>query len=244
MRNPRSYTDCEELARTRKRKLGHNTYLEVPEIDGDPFAIRFHATRIVTFYSDGRVVLNSGGWLSSTTKERMNRYLPVGAGYISQDRGEWGVGHWRFYDGITYDPAVGDWIPEQDGENPRHLRREVREYASRFLDALRAGDVPLPSGGDCWLCALEAQDGSSWGESSRDREHILSHIREDYFVPSLLVRAVRRYANAPAYEHAIFAAMGHPEARFSFSLDGFIGETVERAISRWCYHCLGLVDGW
>lgn len=36
--------------------------------------IRLHSTAVVTIYSDGRRVLNSGGYMTMTTKDRMNRY--------------------------------------------------------------------------------------------------------------------------------------------------------------------------
>lgn len=42
-----------------RRKLENNTYLE--ERDGNTIAVKLHATDVVTFHRDGRVVLNSGG---------------------------------------------------------------------------------------------------------------------------------------------------------------------------------------
>jgi hypothetical protein len=60
----------------RSRKIANNTYLERRQ-DG-VIAVRLHNTDVVTLYSDGRVVLNSGGWRTSTTAQRINSYSPVG----------------------------------------------------------------------------------------------------------------------------------------------------------------------
>jgi hypothetical protein len=45
-----------------------------------------------------------------------------------------------------------------------------------------------PTSGDCLLCQLAAQD-----TSYKDKDHILSHIEENYLVPSL-IWAAREYA--------------------------------------------------
>lgn len=61
--------------------LGNNTVLvertEWTE-DGEVtnYAVRLHNTDIVTFKSDGRIVLNSGGFYSRTTADRMNQFVP------------------------------------------------------------------------------------------------------------------------------------------------------------------------
>ena len=83
------------------KKIKGNTY----KIDGiDYDAIRFHDTDILTFKADN-VTLNSGGWLTKTTKDRLNEYLPSGV-YIQQKDFKWYVIDSRdntkkdFYDGM------------------------------------------------------------------------------------------------------------------------------------------------
>ena len=71
----RSYMDAVELAQTRKRKLGNNTVL-VTDHAPTSYAVRYHSTDIVTYRKDGSIVLSSGGWRTSTTKERINEYIP------------------------------------------------------------------------------------------------------------------------------------------------------------------------
>jgi hypothetical protein len=85
-----------------KKLSGRNTYkIDYPTTD----AIRFHDTDILVFESD-HVTLNSGGYFTKTTKERMNTYLPDGV-YINQKDFQWYINDSRdnskklFYDGIT-----------------------------------------------------------------------------------------------------------------------------------------------
>lgn len=75
---PKSYAEARELYRVASVRRGgakgliaHNTYLE--RRDGGGYAVRLHDTYVVTFYSDGSVELDSGGWQTPTTRDRMNR---------------------------------------------------------------------------------------------------------------------------------------------------------------------------
>jgi len=83
------------------RKLENNTYLVRRPIhwadkDGEhqtqhaPIAVRLHDTDILTFYRDGIVELNAGGWYTVTTKARMNNYLPAPFTVFSK-RGTWHI---------------------------------------------------------------------------------------------------------------------------------------------------------
>jgi|TARA_R100001594_G_scaffold3187_1_gene12117 hypothetical protein len=94
-----NYSKLKELAKTRKRKLANNTYLTVREDGG--FGIKLHNTEVVIHYPD-RVVLDSGGWLTVTTKSRMNEFTDL---RIYQDNYDW------FVDGIVSNTS----IPFTDG---------------------------------------------------------------------------------------------------------------------------------
>lgn len=56
------------------RKLQNSTYLE--RRPGSDIAVRLHQTDVLTFSPDGAITLDSGGWDTVTTKDRMNAYLP------------------------------------------------------------------------------------------------------------------------------------------------------------------------
>ncbi len=66
------------------RKIGNNTYAYI-EHDGT-VAIELHGTKVVRFFTNGLVQLNSGGWRTHTTKDRINKYSPV---RVYQKNFEW-----------------------------------------------------------------------------------------------------------------------------------------------------------
>ena len=107
MRNlPSSFEVCEKkFARHSARwsgKIANNTYLE-HGTDGALtfYAVRLHRTCIVTFYSNGEVLLNTGGWNTVTTRQRMRDCgVNVGttAGVLTVRHGG---NEWAFADSIT-----------------------------------------------------------------------------------------------------------------------------------------------
>lgn len=50
--------------------------------------LKLHNTSIVKWYSNGRIELNSGGWRTVITKQRMNAVIS-GLAYISQEKYVW-----------------------------------------------------------------------------------------------------------------------------------------------------------
>jgi hypothetical protein len=79
------------------RKLANNTYAKRYD---DCLAIRLHATDIITFYPDGRVIYNTNGWETVTTKQRLNEYGHRGI-HVYQRRGNWYIN-----DGIIYRDGI------------------------------------------------------------------------------------------------------------------------------------------
>ena len=72
---------------------------------GDDIAVLFHGTAVVTYHPDGSVTLDSGGWLTSTTKQRINAYTRAP---VYSVKGKWlvgvpGGGKVPFRDGIRVD---------------------------------------------------------------------------------------------------------------------------------------------
>lgn len=190
--------------RMESRKLANNTYLE--RRDGDAIAVRLHSTDIITLHAPANgtelVTLDSGGWLTMTTKGRMHDYAP-GVG-IESDRGVWQVvirdedvyylgTVYPFADGFTYDLSTGLATPEtmdlvyaQQRRNraDRATLDAIRQYVdgycqphvlARIGQRLMDGDLM----GDCWFCSM----------ASDDHDHLRAHIEEDYYVPSLAINA-------------------------------------------------------
>ena len=95
----------------RIRKIGNNTYLV--RRGPSAIAIRLHATDVVTIYSDGTYALNSNGWRTPTTKERINKYGPV---RVYQKKRKWyadlGTRIVSFHDGMMIFPCKAQPSPE------------------------------------------------------------------------------------------------------------------------------------
>lgn len=83
-----SYADAEKfLAGKTARKLGNNTYVESIGHTVTAIAVRLHATNIVTYHPDGTIVLNTGGWNTVTTRDRMHQLTPRGVS-VSGSKGD------------------------------------------------------------------------------------------------------------------------------------------------------------
>jgi hypothetical protein len=83
---------------------------------GDHLAIRLHDTDIIELFSNGTYRLNSRGWRTYITKERINRFAPV---RLWQDHFEWYLTVppsseiLEFEDGMTIQPD-GSIITEEN----------------------------------------------------------------------------------------------------------------------------------
>jgi hypothetical protein len=67
---------AEQLGRRDSRKIANHTYLHRKE--DNSIAYRFHDTDLLTFYPDGHVVADTGGWPTMSTRARLNERLPGG----------------------------------------------------------------------------------------------------------------------------------------------------------------------
>ena len=92
------------LKNRESKKVGNNTYLV--RVSPDAIGVRLHNTVVVTIHSNGTYTLNSGGWRTVTTKDRINAYSPV---RVNQRKYEWFVGDEDvpFYDGIVVNVQHG-----------------------------------------------------------------------------------------------------------------------------------------
>lgn len=215
------------------------------ERDGET-VIRLHATDIARKMFDGSVILNSGGWKTVTTKDRMNGAMPVGY-CLSQERGAWfivkygngarmiGATRVPYFDGIQVPqcfegkPGKGAKVAAQEEK----LRKQIRKFVSK-LDGMQC--LPEPSQGDCWDCCLRDAEGKTMGEHSKS-DHILSHIKEGYLHGSLIMNAL------------VWAGYRNPS--FIWQLESsdrqqgrklHNGGNVKRALKRYLYRQCGLVS--
>ena len=200
-------------------------------------AVRYHATDVVTYHQGGPTVLDNGGWHTSTTKERMNTYS---AARIWQSKGLWYIGDspWKeggqavlFFDGIkVYDSGVVANPPdtgeaERFEKAKRQIDRQVSAYIKGFVEHLRElGHVDLDTGGDCFYCQMqEVSTGRALGDAMEAQKHLLSHLSERYYVPSLLFRAMEERGYGGGVQIAISStnhdlAREHSNDRYSCSM--------------------------
>lgn len=78
-------------------------------VPGDSIHLKYHNTYILTWYQDGRIELNTGGWRTVTTKSRINEFLGRESEWsIFQKNFEWFLSNHSsnpaqvipFYDGV------------------------------------------------------------------------------------------------------------------------------------------------
>jgi hypothetical protein len=79
------------------RKVGNNTYAEI--LPDGSVGIALHGTTVVCIHPDNSATLNTGGWYTITTKDRINQYSPV---RVYQRKREWYLDDGTPYtDGVT-----------------------------------------------------------------------------------------------------------------------------------------------
>ena len=96
------------LGKKQSRKITHNTWANRI---GKEIHVVYHKTSVVIYKGDGRIELNSGGWKTATTKNRINRYSPAQVWQVTKKKGDdptWYISHvslnadGEFEDGIEF----------------------------------------------------------------------------------------------------------------------------------------------
>ena len=163
------------------------------------FAIVYHKTEIVKIYPNDTYELNSGGWHTYSTKERLNAFSPVN---LWANKGLWYFNNNVFQDGVKVD-SKGKPIDKVESvesiEGKKNaLDKAVSSYIKRFCEHLKKHGLKDPDAGDCWLCGLlnKAGDYTNVG-------HLISHMEEDYFVSRLLFEAVSEHVRGRSWQSAL-----------------------------------------
>lgn len=198
------YKTASELikgGRNGRKKLANNTYL-MPVKSG--IAVRLHDTDIVTIHPNNDCTLNTGGWMTKTTKERISRYSPV---LIHQTNGIWYVKGQVFTDGMKVS-GLGKILSktasvDKTEKTKRKLDTLVRNYINGFAKHIASNGLGDPGPGDCWACAMNVANTDSTNPFGKSEplglSHLLEHFREKYYVPSLLFKAIQDQGYADPY---------------------------------------------
>jgi hypothetical protein len=222
-------TKTESLANidcTESRVIANNTFEYFRE-DGTR-VIRLHTTDIMEFRPDGTIKLNSGGWRTVTTKERMNRYLPCGR--IYQDKGIWYYSGGRleqaivaYSDGMVIDAKTGKPI-DYDPDEIDRIKRILKQINHFCKEMDKLEELPEPSQGDCWGCLM-----------FQTTDCLQSHLDEVYIHGSLIVRAMKDQGHSDAYLNWLW----NPEYR-DHSWSELARQTAIRAVRRYFKRYLGV----
>lgn len=170
---------------------------------GDSYAVQLHDTDVVTIHPNNTYTLDTGGWLTLTTKDRINSYGPIGVHQVNR---RWYVGRWQwkdkkakfksplFQDGMVVNSKGKvknpEFLKEEDEKKREKLKRAIKKYVNNFIKDIEINGLKDPSSGDCWDCCMKNEDGKSLGDLHETPDHLISHMRESYFVPSLLYNAI------------------------------------------------------
>src|SRR2546422_8762557 len=90
------------------RNIANNTTLV--DLGAEGIGLRLHATYVVTFRPDGAIILNSGGYHTTTTKDRLNRVARAHGWSIFAKSFDWYV---SAPDGAVSDFSDGFTLPSQ-----------------------------------------------------------------------------------------------------------------------------------
>ncbi len=214
--------------------------------DNGDITLRYHKTDVVTYHPDGSISLDSGGWKTQTTKRRINDYTDMrifpdkGVWYVCKDATNW---HWKAGEGdlvfqdemrVFQDWKVQYLYKPPDAKEIVKLRKSISKYARNFAENLPG--LGLPDSGDCWFCYMQFD-----GEETTNTSHLLSHIEDGYFVPSLAFRAMKEAGVSDYLGYSIQELMRDGE-----SWDGrnmYIKTWATRFIRKYIQKRLGLSVG-
>ena len=180
-------------------KKGHCTVLYTRE-DGAK-VLRYHETDIVVSRNDGTFILDSGGYKTKMTKERINGYIPDqfslyqggSLWYLSAPKGK----EYVFSDGMIIGPGNRVKTNRKDVARVKRVLKLLGVYCKKIAELK---ELPQPSAGDCFLC-LYTLEGEVLGDGHRmyDSHHLMLHLKEGYIHGTLLCNAIRAAGRNPQY---------------------------------------------
>ena len=235
-----SFKECREYLdkgknrkNTMDRPIANNTRIE--QLDDGTIGIKLHDTYIVKYYSNegnpkwdsDTIQLNSGGWRTVTTRDRMNRFCPLhvwtekSVMYVSQSN--WYEIHnnpneskiYHFEDRMFFQPDGTVWkkdvngtpielkpYSKKDEQKKRKQLNQIDTFIRNYLNKLTSGKMDKPGNGDCLYCQFELtpDHGIELGTLTKDgyqpgvfdnSSHLISHMKEKYYVPSIVWNAIR-----------------------------------------------------
>ena len=174
----------EGLTGVKKSKKVDNNTLRI-EYNDESSAIRLHNTNVVTFKGN-KIILNSGGWRTLTTKDRINKFTNA---KLYQEKGLWYLkGSELFYDGciIDNDGNLKSKSIKVNNKKINLLKKQIKDYC----DLITKDNLPFPNSGDCWYCSMQTENKILLGDATKNNDHLLEHLKEKYLHGSIMVNAM------------------------------------------------------
>lgn len=234
MNTIQNYEQADALLQGRcrlSRRLANNTYL-IRNVDNS-LLIRLHQTDVVTYHPDSTITLNSGGWRTSTTKDRINTFSPA---RVCQHKGVWYIGDSFFYhssdkgDRILFHDniitaanglPIGSYdIETKDHKKQRrHLLKQIKAYAKLCADS----------------CPL---DSPIWAFSDKTvtNETQLQNMREGYVINAIVFAACDRFHVSKVAMRALFTGDDHPY------MNDIGKQQIQKAVYRFVKQQFGLAS--
>jgi hypothetical protein len=241
-----------KLGNRDSKKVANHTYLcrYWARVE-DYIALKLHQTEIVKVYKNGKIQLSSGGWRTNTTKQRFNAFFSdYGLGYaIWQDNSIWYLAtdnkKYYFEDNMNIGARgsiQGNEYSDKKEKQVKELKKQIRGYIQGFMQEMSDGRLEYHQGADCWHCGMVDKQGKTLGELSGSNEHILEHLKESYYVPSLLFNAVKAYPVGDWTKNAI-SQYFNGDIHYFDKKDSFshvVVAQVSSSLRRYLYKNLGL----
>jgi hypothetical protein len=218
-----------EQRKANKAKIVDNNTFRYTSENGDT-VYRLHNTDVVRVRAQGGEVLNSGGYKTVTTKDRINRFSKY---QLVSTKGVWyvvsGDKKVPFYDGIVLPDAFEASEAKQEKlvKKQESLRKAITKFvAEKIVDGER---LPEPNNGDCFFCnfSKDANTGKI-ATTALSQDHLLSHVKEKYMHGSLIVLAMRWAGYTPYRIALAFRETEHKEVRRT--LRRFLGRQLGLAV--------------
>jgi len=183
--------------------------------------IRLHDTDILQFLPDGSILIDTGGWNTPTTRDRINTYLPAdwrvytdrGSLVLSGDNRKGIVRVQRFRKRVRIGPRKG--ITTDDALDVEGDRKLIDGYMKAVKEI---GELPHPESGDPFIAPDETT--GKYEESC-----VRLWLAEKYVFGSFIV-AAGRYA-------------GLTDLGISYTMFNGRDRSARRRIRRYIRACLG-----
>jgi hypothetical protein len=200
--------------------------------------IKLHETIVVNYFDDGKIQLNTDGWKTITTRDRMNYWQNDFE--IYQMKFIWYLlykdNKYLFQDNMILFPSGkvelnGKVIKPMSSNNEKKLlklKTKTDKYCKEFIDKFFKHEIEKPNQGDCFYCQGMVEQAELINGKIEitgmctNGDHILSHIKENYFVPTLLNNAIQWNENIGLYG---LAPIDKHNIAWGWKVDGW--ETVQ-----------------